>query len=92
MKLKFRIKKDKLPAFAGFVQGSAIKGRVEILVDFENTILACAENEIDFYDLLSENTVHEMLHSFQELYKKAFSEEEVEDAIEQGKRFLLENK
>ena len=89
--IKINIKTGKIPAFAGFIKGSAIKGKVEILVDIENTILCCAENDIDFYELIAENTVHEMLHAFQELYKKAFSEEQVQNAVEQGKKYLENN-
>lgn len=87
-KIKVQIKTGQLPAFAGFVKGSAIKGRIKIIVDTENNILCCAEHDIDFYELLTENTVHEMLHVFQELYKKAFDEDQVHYAIEQGKKFL----
>lgn len=92
MKLKFNIVNKELPAFGGFIQGSAIKGKIEILIDTEKTALACAHEDIDFYEFLSETTVHEMLHAFQELYKKAFDEEQVENAIEQAREFLEKNK
>jgi len=92
MKLKFEIKTDELPAFGGYLSGSAIKGIAEIKIDTNNTVLACADNDIDFYELMAENTVHEMLHAFQDLYKKAFSEEEVENAIEQAKEYLKDNR
>ena len=89
MKIKFNIKHGELPAFGGFIQGSAINGEIEILIDSNSSVLVSSEyDDINFYDLLAENTVHEMIHAFQELYKKAFSEEEVEMAIEQGKQFL----
>ena len=91
MPLKFSIKHGELPAFGGFIQGSAINGEIEILIDSNNSILVASEyNDINFYDLLAENTVHEMIHAFQELYRKAFSEEEVEAALEQGKNYLKE--
>jgi len=91
MKLNFRITNGELPAFGGFIQGSAIKGTAEIIIDTAGTALACADENIDFYDFLAESTVHEMLHAFQEMYKKAFDEEQVEDAINQARTFLADN-
>jgi hypothetical protein len=88
MKLRFRITNGELPAFGGFIQGSAINGTAEIIIDTAGTALACADENIDFYDFLAESTVHEMLHAFQEMYKKAFDEEQVETAIEQAREFL----
>ena len=88
MKLKFTIKNEELPAFGGFIQGSTIKGTAEILIDTAGTALACADENIDFYEFLAESTVHEMLHAFQEMYKKAFDEEQVENAIEQAREYL----
>ena len=76
---------DDLPAFAGFVAGST-KNEVRIKVNIPVTLLVCAEHDIDFYELLAESTVHEMLHAFQELYKKAFDEEEVEEALLQARK------
>jgi ABC-type multidrug transport system ATPase subunit len=92
MKLKFKIINRELPAFGGFIQGSAIKGKIEILIDIEKTVLACASEDIDFYEFLSETTVHEMLHAFQEMYKKAFDEEQIEEAINQARDFSKECK
>lgn len=92
MKLKFNILNKELPAFGGFIQGSAINGEIEILIDTSGTVLACADEDIDFYEFLSETTVHEMLHAFQEMYKKAFDEEQVENAIQQARDFLEEEK
>jgi hypothetical protein len=91
MELKIEIKNKTLPAFAGFVEGSAKKGTIKILIDIEKNILVSADKNIDLYELLAENTVHELLHSFQELYKKAFNEKQVNDAIKQAKLFLNKN-
>lgn len=86
-KIKIRIEDDdNIPAFAGFVAGST-KDEVRIKVNIPATLLVCAEHDIDFYELMAENTVHEMLHAFQELYRRVFDEEEVEEALSQARRF-----
>jgi len=92
MKLNIEIVNDRsLPAFAAFVAGSAKKNKIKFKVNIEPSIMANAEYGIDFYELMAEHTVHELLHVFQELYKKAFNEDEVNDAIEQAKQFIKEN-
>ena len=89
MKIRFVITSEPtLPAFAGFIQGSALQGEIHIGVNMESSALACAEHGIPYTTLLAENTVHEMIHAFQELYDKAFDEDEVEDAIQQARDFL----
>ena len=67
MDLKFQITKADIPAFSGFLQGSAIRGEIAIGINLESTVMACAEHDISFYELMAEHTVHEMLHAFQEL-------------------------
>lgn len=80
-----------LPAFGAFLRGTALKGEAKIEIDPDACLLVSAEHNINFYELLSEITVHEMLHAFQELYKQAFDEDQVEMALEQAKKFLEEN-
>ena len=90
MNLKVSISNSEdIPAFAAFLSPSAKQGNIKILINIKSSILACAEEkELDFYELISDSTVHELLHAFQELYKKAFDEDQVKDAIEQGRKFL----
>lgn len=89
IKIKFRIEEDEnIPAFAGFVKDSVNKGEAIFKIDIKASILCSAEHNIDFYDLISEHSVHELLHAFQEYYKKNFNEDEVENAILQARNFL----
>lgn len=90
MKLQFSIKEKRpRPSFGSYIAGSAINGEIQILTDISQHLIYCAENpKIDFYDLISEISVHEMIHAFQELYKRAFDEEEVEDAIRNASEFV----
>jgi hypothetical protein len=85
---KIKIQNDRdLPAFGAFCRGTS-EDTIEIVLNMEVSALAGVEHRIDFYELLSETTVHELLHAFQELYKKAFDEDEVENALEQARKFL----
>jgi hypothetical protein len=87
--IKFRIEEDEnIPAFAGFVKDSVNKGEAIFKVAIKATLLACAEHDIDFYEILSENCVHELLHAFQEYFHKTFNEKEIENAILQAREFL----
>ena len=82
--------KPDLDGFAGFIAGTTKNKEIKIRVNINSSILACVEHDIDFYELLTANTVHELLHAFQELYKQEFDEEQVEQALEQGRIFLNE--
>jgi hypothetical protein len=88
--LKIIISPDNdIPAFAGYVNRSVEdENTPEIVVNFRASLIACAENDIEFKDLFAENIVHEMLHCFQQIFDKSFSESEVEDAIMHARKFL----
>lgn len=90
--MKFTIETKPLDGgFAGFVEGSMIKGEAKIFIDTGMIALALAEENAkpeEFYEILSDCTVHEMLHAFQEMYKKEFDEDQVEDAISQAKAYI----
>lgn len=83
---------ESIPAFGAFLKGSAKKGKIKICLNLTSSVLVCADNNLDFYDFISETTVHELLHAFQEFFKKSFNEEEVESAIQQGQQFLNKEK
>jgi hypothetical protein len=59
-----------------------------ILLNFQASLFAAAEFDLDFYDLLAENAVHEMLHQMQYIFKKQFGEIQVRTAIEQAKKYI----
>jgi len=86
-KVKIKITQDNdIPAFAAFVATTANSGEAWFKLNINATLWACVENEeLEFFDILSENTVHEMMHAFQELYKRVFDEEEIENAILQAR-------
>lgn len=91
--LKFYIKENEnIPAFAGFIKDSLNEGEALFVINLKASLLCSAEHNIDFYELLSEHSVHELLHAFQELYKKHFDEEQVENAILQAKEFINHDK
>jgi hypothetical protein len=93
IKLKFRIENDEtIPAFAGFIKDSANNGEAIFHVNMNATLFCCAEHDIDFYEFLAENTVHELLHAFQELYKRAFNEDEIEQALLQARELIEKEK
>ena len=90
--LKITIEPDNdIPAFAGYCNHSGPDGAPKIVFNFMSMIIACAENgdsAKDYKLYFSESVVHEMLHMVQDIFDKAFSEEEVEDAITKTREFL----
>ena len=83
---------NSIEAFAAYVNHSARTGKPKIVINFRSTVMACAEHDLHFIDFISESTVHEMIHAFQDLFKKAFDEDEVEEAIMAGRNYLEKRK
>jgi hypothetical protein len=96
-KLEIKIKIIPDNAYYGFgafleAPKKNIKEEPLILINFQAHLFASAEFNIDFYELLSESTVHEMLHQIQGIYKRKFKEKEVRHAIDQAKEYIAKNK
>jgi len=70
-----------IPAFASYTDGSVKEGVAEIGLNVGAHLVASAEYDIDFEDMLAENTLHELLHALQDLFDREFDEGEIEQAI-----------
>ena len=85
---------NNIPAFAAYAnfKGKFTDANVpKILINFQQMLVGCAENEMnaqDFKQIFSESVVHEILHMVQHIYDQVFSEEDVDDAIEQIREIL----
>lgn len=92
-KIEFKIEispNNKMEAFGSYLSPSANEGTAKICLNF-NASLGCAiEENIDFYELLSETTLHEILHALEDVFKQTFSEEKIEKII-QGNRKEIDN-
>ena len=89
MNLKIEISPDNnIPAFAGYVNCSVLKNKPKIVVNFNASLFACAEHDLSFKDFFAENVVHEMLHMVQDIFGRAFDENEVEDAIMAAREYI----
>ena len=76
--------KNDIPAFAGYLSGTATKTpEAKIVVNIEAMVNSAADkdNDISFDEIFTTSVVHEMLHAVQELYKKEFDEDEVENVL-----------
>ena len=68
----------------GYLSGTATKTpEAKIVVNIEAMVNAAAdkENDISFEEIFTTSVVHEMLHAVQELYKREFDEDEVENVL-----------
>lgn len=86
-----------IPAFAAFcnydepvyeADVDSLESQPKILVNFQATLAACAENDIDFKQFFAESVVHEMLHCIEEIFEKSFDDDRVESAIEQAREYI----
>ena len=77
-------------SFASFCKGDKNSDTLKIRLNLKNIFLACAEHDLDFYDFVTESVVHELLHGFQEIFKRKFSEKEVEEILERAKKTIKE--
>jgi hypothetical protein len=82
-----------IPAFAAYVNyfGDTEEDvdAPKIVVNFNAMFGSMVENEdmdIKFSDFFAESVVHEMLHMVQDIFGKAFNEDQVEDAIMQCRK------
>jgi len=71
-----------MPAFGAFLADSYNDGRPKIQINFCASLLASKEEKLDFNQMISRHAVHELIHVFQEMFGKAFSEGEVEEALD----------
>ncbi|WP_169701531.1 hypothetical protein [Desulfobulbus propionicus] len=89
LEIKFSIKpNNEIPAFAGYLSGSVAEPEAKIVVNIEAMVNACADktNEISFEEIFTTSVVHEMLHAVQELYRREFDEQEVDDVLDKASR------
>jgi len=79
-----------IEAFGVFVDTERIDSKATILVNFTSLLFVCAEYpEISYKELFADTVVHEMLHMVQQIFNKAFDEDEVENAILQARNICL---
>jgi hypothetical protein len=84
IEFKIEISPDnKMEAFGAYLSPSANEDTAKIMLNF-NASLGCAiqEKDIDFYEILSETTLHEILHALEDIFKQTFNEEKIEKIIE----------
>lgn len=85
---------NEIEAFAGYVnyEGGFTKDECpQILINFRSMLITAAEEDMnakEYKAWFAENVVHEMLHMIQAIFKQAFDEEEVDDAILQARETL----
>jgi hypothetical protein len=82
--ISLSIKPDnEIPAFAGYLSGSIKDPEIRVVINIEAMVNAVAdkENEITFEEIFTTSVVHELLHAVQEIYKREFSEEEIEKVL-----------
>jgi hypothetical protein len=74
---------NEIPAFAGYLSGSVKEPEAKIVVNIEAMVNASADagNDISFEEIFTTSVVHEMLHAIQDLYRREFDEEEVEEIL-----------
>jgi hypothetical protein len=85
--IKFSITpKNDIPAFAGYLSGSVREPEAKIVVNIEAMVNGSVdrENDISFEEIFTTSVVHEMLHAVQDMYKREFDDEEVENVLSQA--------
>jgi hypothetical protein len=80
--ISLSIKPDnEIPAFAGYLSGSIKDPEIRVVINIGVMVNADKENEITFEEIFTTSVVHELLHAVQEIYKREFSEEEIEKVL-----------
>ena len=84
---------NNIPAFGGFVNHLGEDEAFKIVVNFNSMFRAIVEEPeafdgMTYKEFFAETVVHEMLHMIQGIFKQAFDEEEVENAIMQCRKDL----
>lgn len=83
IKLKIEISPDNnMEAFGCYLSPSADEGTALIKLNFAAILGCCIEEKLDLYEVLSETTMHEIIHALEDIFKQTFSEEEVSKIIE----------
>lgn len=94
--IKFSITPNNdIPAFAGYLSGSLSHApEAKIVVNIEAMVNSAVDkdNEITFEEIFTTSVVHEMLHAVQELYKREFDEDEVENVLSEASEMHYGNK
>lgn len=73
----------KIPAFAGYLAGTAKTGTARMLVNLDATAWACVEHpDLSFRRLVIEHLGHEFMHALEEVFGLLVDEEAIEKAIE----------
>jgi hypothetical protein len=71
-----------IPAFAGYVAGTAKTGRAQIVVNLDALLWASVEGQPgDFRRALVDSLAHEFIHALEESFGLLVDEEAVEAAI-----------
>lgn len=79
---------NQMEAFGAYLSPSANEGTAKINLNF-NASLGCAiEEGENFYEILSESTLHEVLHALEDIFKKVFDEEKIEKIVEENRKNL----
>ena len=77
-----------IEAFGAYVNYDGADDAPRILINFKSTLLASADNGLNYRMFFAESVVHEMLHMVQGLFSQAFDEDEVENAILAAREYL----
>jgi len=73
---------NEMEAFGAYLVDSYNDGRPKIRINFCASLLAAKDEGLDFKQMISRHAVHELIHVFQEIFDRAFSEDEVEEALD----------
>jgi hypothetical protein len=72
-----------IPAFAGYLAGTAKTGTARMLVNLDATAWACVEHpDLSFRRLVIEHLGHEFMHALEEVFGLLVDEDAIEKAIE----------
>ncbi len=91
MTVRVEIENDsELPSFGAYLAGTAPEGTAAIKINFTALFAAIADegDEIaseDWKQIVSDTIVHELLHAFEDMLGKAFSEVRIEESIRRAR-------
>lgn len=80
------IRYDKMNAFGAYLSPSIKNGKGLVFLNIEGTIGACLENDINPKELIVETLMHEVGHALEQWYDIEFSENRMEEIIEEYRR------